>query len=205
MLLFHGTTLENAKKIQKEGFSYDKQVWNCSCAETYFFTEDFFQRQCGSDDFSDIWDYAVRETLDQARICMAIENPKVYKGAVLVFDTELMDNGCDIEVDLSCENMDDCAVALVNPDLKGLVAVIYSTVDEKESRPFQLASLKNRMYLNLPKMSKCLESIVNLLSENDACYEILEDLRDSTEYLTTWIKKDLLNQDYFQEGVKEIA
>ena len=54
MLLFHGTTLENAKKIQKEGFSYNKQVWNCSGDETYFFTEEFMWEESGGESFSDM-------------------------------------------------------------------------------------------------------------------------------------------------------
>jgi hypothetical protein len=206
MLLFHGTTLENAKKIQKEGFSYDKQNWNCSNEETYFFSEEFFRSECGSEDFSDMWDTAIRHTLDQARITLAIENPKVYRSAVLVFDTSLMNNKDKIEKDYSCENMEDCAVVLENPDLNGLVAVVYSTNDEKESRPVMLALMKSNCYFEMPEISCCLNVMVDALSENPDCLmNVMDELKCSEEYLTTWTNENLLNQDYSREEVEEVA
>merc|ERR1711916_268843 len=98
-----------------------------------------------------MWNYSISYTMDQARITLATENPEVYKGAVLVFDTELMSNGNCIQKDYSCENMDGCAVTLVNPDMNGLVAVIYSTEDERETRPFFLTFLRQNKYFIMPK------------------------------------------------------
>lgn len=205
MLLFHGTTLENAKKIQKEGFSYEKQNWNCSEEETYFFHEDHFWKESGAEFFSEMWEHAIRETLDQARFSLAMENPDDYKGAVLVFDSTLMSNESEIKPDESCENMDEYAVALKNPDLKGLVAVIYSTLDEKETRPLFLSIMKNRTYMNMPEMSSILSTIVEALSKSDATYEILDEVRSSQEYQTVWINDNLLNSDYSREEVLEAA
>lgn len=203
MLLFHGTTLQNAKKIQKEGFSYDKQVWNCSNEETYFFTEEFFWDEHDAEDFSEMWQHAISHTLDQSRIVLATENPDIYKGAVLVFDTELMSNKNDIEQDYSCENMENQAVTLVNPDMNGLVAVIYATEDEKESRPFMLTSLSQNDYFIMPEINSITEKIISAL-ENTDFYEVLEELRCCENYQTTWIKENyLLTQDYSKEQFME--
>lgn len=202
MLLFHGTTLENALNIKKNGFSYSKQIWDCSLNETYFFTEEYFRGEVGEEaNFSELWNYAIRETLDQARITLALENPSIYKGAVLVFDTDLMANGQEIEPDYSCENMDSMAVALSNPDMKGLVAVIVATEDERESRPFMLATMMNRDHFCMPEVSETTWVIINALKDCHDSYSVLENLRCSENYQTTWINKDYLkiNQDHFQE------
>ena len=202
MLLFHGTTIENAEKIQKEGFGYNKKVWDCSLAETYFFTEDFFWEESSADDFSEMWNFAVTETLDQARIALAVENPKDYRGAVLVFDTELMKNGSDIQADYSCIGMEDMAVALCDPDMKGLVAVIHSNHDERESRPFWLASLQQREFFCMPELSIFNQTIVETLADTDFC-EVLDELRLCDENKTTWINKNYLTQDHFPEELEE--
>ena len=201
MLLFHGTTLENALNIKKNGFSYSKQIWDCSLKETYFFTEEYFIDEVGEDvDFADFFDYAIRETLDQARITLACENPSIYKGAVLVFDTNLMDNKDSIEADYSCENMDNMAVALVEPDMKGLVAVITSKEDERESRPFILATMIDREFFCTPEMSETTWVIVNALKDNQDSYSVLENLRCSDNYQIDWINNNFfkINQDHFQ-------
>lgn len=208
MLLFHGTTLENAKKIIKEGFSYKKQNWNCSEEETYFFTEDFFWKESGAECFSDMWNTAIETTSNQARLGLAIENPKTYKWAILVFDTDLMNNGDDVHEDYSCPNMSDMAVAVRNPDMQGLVAVVYSKVDEKSTRLAMLASVKDNLYFEMPELTSAESIMVNCLSESSNLYEIFDELQGNLEYKTTFINsktKTLLTKDYSREEVKEAA
>ena len=153
MLLFHGTTVENAKNILKNGFNYMDSIWTCSGHETYFFHEDFFKSEFGIEDRKDILDYGIREALQQSLISLAIQNPSDYRGAVLVFDSELMNNKDEIEPDYSCENMSSMAVALRNPDMKGLIGVYFMDQDLRSLRLFTLAQLSGRewiMQVNLP-------------------------------------------------------
>lgn len=193
MLLFHGTTLENALDIQKNGFKYESCVWNCSLNETYFFTEDFFLNEFEHDTFSELWNYAIQETMDQARITMACHNPQNYRGAVLVFDTELMSNGDQIRPDDSCENMSDCAVALTNPDMNGLVAIIAMDSDERESRIFWLASMKDRDYFEMPSLDYLTSSMLDAIDLNNS-YDIFEALKENpveTLWISTQLKSKL--------------
>jgi hypothetical protein len=143
MILFHGTTFENAKKILKQGFKYKKQVWACSENKTYFMTSDYISEAFELDDESDIMHKGIQEALDQSRFALAVENPSDYRGAVLVFDSSKMKNKDQIEPDYSCENMEHC-VCLENPDMDGLIGFYVMQEEESLTRPMILASFVDR-------------------------------------------------------------
>lgn len=143
MILFHGTTFENAKKILKQGFKYKKQVWSCSENKTYFFTSEYISKEFDLEDESDVLHKGIQEALDQSRFALAVENPSDYRGAVLVFDSSKMKNENEIETDYSCENMEHC-VCLENPDMDGLIGVYVMQDEESLTRPMILASFVDR-------------------------------------------------------------
>lgn len=168
MLLFHATTMENANQILKEGFKYKSQVWSCSDEQTYFFTESHIREQFGDELSRDeVISEGVRVAMDQARITLAVQNPKDYRGVVLVFDSSLMKNGAELEPDYSCENMDDVAVCVRNPDMAGLIAAYRMTESEASFRLFQLVSYVNSDYqVDLDVSNSELAMIKSLQSSN---------------------------------------
>lgn len=183
MLLFHATTIENAQQILKEGFKYKTQVWSCSEESTYFFTESHVRSEMGDEDTSleEVIDRGVKIGMDQARITLAVQNPSDYRGVVLVFDSELMSNGSELEVDYSCENMADMAVCVKNPDMNGLVSAFKMTDCEKSFRLFQLASYVTNDYQVDLDISQLELSMIHSLSSSDALYSYC-DLMSEREY-----------------------
>lgn len=168
MLLFHGTTVSNAKSIIKNGFGYDKSNWTCSENKTYFFTSEFLEREFDTQTFEETLERGITHALEQSMITLAVQNPKDYRGAVLVFDTTLMNNQGEIEPDFSCENMDHCAVALANPDMSGLIGFYVMDDDMKAFRFFTLASMKTNSYLVEVDLNSAEEQLVESLSKSDA-------------------------------------
>lgn len=174
MLLFHGTTVSNAKSIIKNGFQYESSIWNCSENKTYFFTSDFLQKEFDVESENEILSYGIQHALEQSMITLAVQNPKDYRGAVLVFDTFLMNNQDEIEPDLSCPNMENMAVALANPDLNGLVGFYIMDEDVKSFRFFTLASMMENTYLNEVELSDCEQQLVSALRKSDVLSDAFE-------------------------------
>lgn len=184
MRLFHGTTIENMLSILENGFNPKEINWTVSEPnKTYFFTEEFFNNEYEISSDEDLLQYAIPYTMDQARITLAVQNPKDYRGAVLVFESEYMNNGSDIEPDTSCDNMDSCAVSLQNPDMKGLVSVYIMKYEESSTRLFQLAIFKDRDFFIDVEMSPIEVALVKSISKSDmnVLYE-LSDFNEIIEY-----------------------
>jgi hypothetical protein len=180
MKLFHGTTIENALAIVQNGFSYEKSNWNCSESKTYFFTSQHFKEEFGLETDEEVMDYALQEAFQQSLIGLALENPQDYRGAVLVFDTDLMNNQDLIEPDLSCPNMGDRAVELANPDMQGLVAVYVMTESLSAYRLFTLASLRMNDYLKEVELNSMEQQLVDSIAKSrdvlSSAYEITSQL-----------------------------
>lgn len=177
MLLFHGTSVENAKNILKNGFNYNDSIWTCSGNETYFFHENYFRGEHELETREEILEYGIRVALEQSMITLAIQNPSDYRGAVLVFESDLMNNGGELEPDYSCVGMDQMAMALRNPDLNGLVGVYFMDQDLRSSRLFVLATLIGREWITEVELSSYEQRLVDQLVETSVCTaEIIEDI-----------------------------
>ena len=177
MLLFHGTTYENALNILKKGFDVNANPnWNCSRSEVYFFNGDYIKESGDLESNEEIIQQGIQEALGQALITCAVQNPSDYRGAVLVFDSSLMKNQRQIKPDTSCENMENVAVCLTNPEMDALIGFYVMTDDYKEIRYFTLAQMKDNQYLNEVELSGIEESMIKLISESSS--SALENLND---------------------------
>ena len=190
MLLFHGTTVANAKSILKHGFNYNVDpIWTCSNQETYFFHEDFLTKEFPDlESKKEIMSRGIHMALDQSLITLAIQNPSDYRGAVLVFDTELMNNKNDIEEDYSCEGMSDLAVCLRNPDMSGLIGVYVMDQDLRSLRLLTLASLSGRDWIMKVDLPEWEQKIVDALSES---HVDTSEVIDNVTYTKMRIKKSI--------------
>lgn len=193
MKLFHGTTIENAMSILNHGFNYDQKNWNCSEDKTYFFTEEYFRYDHGAETEEEVLQYGINEAMQQSLITLARENPTDYRGAVLVFETDLMNNGKEIEPDDSCPNMEGMAVALRNPDMSGLVGVYVMQDDLKAFRFFTLASFVENEYLQEVELNPSEQQLVMAIAKTDlnaSVYDITSDL--------TWSELNINDQIHSQ-------
>lgn len=185
MRLFHGTTIENMYKILEEGFNQPNKNWSASEDNlTYFYTEEFFMKEYnGIESDEELVQVAIPYTMDQARITLALQNPKDYRGAVLVFESDYMDNGTEIEPDYSCGDiMADSAVCLNNPDMKGLVAVYIMTNEESLTRIHNLSLLKKNEHVNLGDyLTEFEQKMVNSYNSNESYYEELHENYEQLE------------------------
>lgn len=192
MLLFHGTTVENAKNILKHGFSYDSSIWTCSEAETYFYHENYFRKEYEIEDRNEILERGIQEALGQSLITLAIQNPMDYRGAVLVFDSELMNNKDEINPDFSCQGMDHIAVALRNPDMRGLVGVYVMDQDLRATRLFQLAQLVGREWIMEVELPSHEGAIVDALVDSSVFVDVMENVTYTKKNIKKTNNRDLL-------------
>lgn len=196
MLLFHGTTVENAKNILKNGFNYNDSIWTCSGCETYFFHENYLKEEHGIDSPEEILERGIREALDQSVITLAIQNPSDYRGAVLVFESDLMSNGGELEPDYSCEGMSSMAVALRNPDMNGLVGVYIMDQDLRSIRLITLAQLQGRTWISEVELSAFEQKLVDQLVETSV---------DTTELLNEITYTKLKTKQPKKQGLLKAA
>lgn len=193
MILFHGTTVSNAKNIVKNGFEYNDKIWSCSEEKTYFFTSEFITNEFGIEDMNDILHQGIQYALEQSMITLAVLNPKDYRGAVLVFDTALMDNQDDIEPDTSCPNMENTAVALSNPDMKGLIGFYVMENDMKAFRYFTLGSMMNNDYLEEVELNSAELRLIESLSGSNALGEVFDIISE-----VSYVKQKINQQSYLK-------
>lgn len=182
MLLFHGTTVENARQILQNGFVYEKQNWNCSSEETYFFNGDTLAKEYDLSSREEIIQCGVREGMTQSFISLAIENPDDYRGAVLVFDTDLMKNAEDIEPDTSCENMSDLAIALRNPDMSGLVGYYEMDQSQNALRYYTLAHFVSNQYIMEANVSQTDLIFINAIAKNESMMCEMCEVSNEVDY-----------------------
>lgn len=182
MLLFHGTTIENAKQILKNGFNYNNSIWSCSQNETYFFSGDYFKKEYDLNNDEEVLQYGIQEALQQSMITLAVQNPADYRGAVLVFDSDLMNNKDEIEPDYSCENMQDMAVCLSNPDMKGLIGFYVMEEDCRVVRLVTLASMASNQHLNEVNLSSIEKKMMEALVNSDAISQVYDEVYSNLSY-----------------------
>lgn len=181
MFLFHGTTIENALDIIKNGFNNDSSIWSCSREETYFFTDKFIKREYDLTSEEEIIDRGVHEAMQQSLITLAVQNPDDYRGAVLVFDSSLMKNQKKIKPDTSCPNMSESAVALANPDMNGLIGFYVMNDSYKELRYYTLSSFEGHDLLNEVENLNAIDRLmIQAVSESSSAqsglYEFSSDI-----------------------------
>lgn len=182
MLLFHGTTVENALDIIKNGFNTDSSIWTVSGETTYFFTDKFIKTEYDLTSEEEIIDKGVYEAMQQALITLAVQNPKDYRGAVLVFDSRLMKNRSKIKPDTSCDYMDKTAVCLKDPDMNGLVGFYVMDESYHELRYFTLSSVISQTYLNDVELN-CIDNLmIKAISESSSVQEEFFEISQSVRY-----------------------
>jgi hypothetical protein len=189
MRLFHGTTFENMLSILEHGFNPTNTNWTVSESDkTYFFTEDFFNKEYSIESDEELLAQAIPYTMDQARITLAVQNPKDYRGVVMVFESENMKNGSEIEPDYSCENMENCAVCLENPDMSGLVGVYIMSTEESSTRLFQLSCFLGRNYFPDLELNPIELALINSIQKSELY--IISELNDYNEIVSYQFKKE---------------
>lgn len=199
MFLFHGTTMENALDIIKNGFNTDSSIWTCSGDKTYFYTDKFIKEEYDTTSEEEIINHGVHEAMQQSLITLAVQNPDDYRGAVLVFDSSLMKNQNEIEPDTSCPNMSGRAVALENPDMKGLIGFYVMNDSYKELRYYTLSSLEENTYLQdleLNTIDKLMiQAILESSSVQSELFEISSSIEFTKENLKNFTKKQTNKKD----------
>ena len=116
--LFHGTTLANWEKIQREGWNGPSRVttWYCSCNEIYCWDVD--KSDC--DDYAE--DFCIRQAFESAQTSAAVQNFQGTK--LIVIRLEVPDE--IVEDDLSCENMEQASVVQPEDIRQEHVTAVYS-------------------------------------------------------------------------------
>ena len=97
---FHGTSMENAEKIIKEGFSSNDTIWNCSdCDYTYV-----AESNCDEEEYNINYDEGFYLAVEAAQIAAAYFNS--MKSETVVFEFLVPEEiANEFEDDISCENM----------------------------------------------------------------------------------------------------
>lgn len=199
MFLFHGTTIENALDIIKNGFNTDSSIWTCSGDKTYFYTDKFIKEEYDTTSEEEIIQRGVHEAMQQSLITLAVQNPDDYRGAVLVFDSSLMKNQDEIEPDTSCPNMSKSAVALANPDMKGLIGFYIMNDSYKELRYYTLSSLEENTYLQDVELNAIdklmIQAVIESSSVQSELFEISSSIEFTKENLKNYTKKQTNKKD----------
>ncbi len=102
---YHGTTVESAMQILKNGFAgvIDSTIWNVSDADKLYMRE----LNCDEDGY----DESLRYCIENAQIAAAIRNSMDSRIAVIKFivdDKAIIQFDEMFESDDSCDNMEDC-------------------------------------------------------------------------------------------------
>jgi hypothetical protein len=163
----HGTTYESIQNIRQHGFSEDKRtVWDCSRDDMLY---------CRISTMED----AEYLCISNAQITAAHQNSKETKLGLLVID--IPDNMADdlVEIDDSCENMDDCyqiPIEDLNKAIKtGKVKIscrIFKDAYVPYLRPFYLADIFGNPYITFEE-----PMLVNAIKELVRSETFLEDIR----------------------------
>lgn len=161
----HGTTLEALESIMTNGFidkniNYnDKTIWNCSNSDYTYFRE--------LDEDKD----SIYLCISNAQIAAAMKGSKNTKLAIITL--EMSDELAEeiVEMDNSCENMEDC-FQIENTDIQKFIesgdikikADIYTDAYMPSLRAFYLKNILDNDYLSIADPE--LYSSVCILQDN---------------------------------------
>ena len=164
--LFHGTTVENLRRIREIGFGCpcDGQIWTVSDRDTTYFYHD-------EEDIHE----AMRRAIENGQIACAIQDSK-YDAVGLICLTVLDSDMELFEEDYSCDYMDDIAVNIDNDVLNNLIDGGHIEIEFIETpayssslRPFYLTALYTGIYLNKSKLSDEFLEIVEVAASDGHC------------------------------------
>ena len=171
-MFYHGTTLENARKLLNGG-EKESSVWFCSFDDyLYVWSRDEIKKEFDEDaDPSETESLCLQMAFESAQITAAAsENPQSIL-VVLEFDFP----EADVYDDLSCENMEMArrvdTTQLDGLDLENSLLNIYTAKHNSRLDAFYLCGLQNNAYFNWNMVDKDLKDAVKTINEREIYLE----------------------------------
>ena len=181
--MYHGTSMENAKKILKYGFSDEKDtIWNVSDPEMVYLAEEQNPEEC-DDDFDSYITDSKLTAIEAGQIAAAWFNSK--SSDTVVFEFEVPEEVIGLfEDDDSCENAYGCCLvnALELNDLisKGQIKVKMHTLHNSYIPYLRIFYLNNlsRVYLKYIEdtmLMKAMDTVgTTYIDDLHGCYDSLK-------------------------------
>ena len=181
--MYHGTSMENAKKILKYGFSDEKDtIWNVSDPEMVYLAEEQNPEEC-DDDFDSYITDSKLTAIEAGQIAAAWFNSK--SSDTVVFEFEVPEEVIGLfEDDDSCENAYGCCQvnALELNDLisKGQIKVKMHTLHNSYIPYLRIFYLNNlsRVYLKYIEdtmLMKAMDTVgTTYIDDLHGCYDSLK-------------------------------
>lgn len=164
-IYYHGTTMENAKSILKEGFNSESAVWECSDPlATYFYRSDI----------NDTPKEGLKLAIENAQIASAVSGVQDTSVAVIVAD---IPDSVPAYPDRSCENMENVAVE-IETELLNLgidcrkIKISMLIFPETYCPGMRFFYLKDLSFLELSDFSDFEFELIQTLSQIDTADEL---------------------------------